>query len=88
MSVKLGHSRKEAQEVIELKNTTRSVASGPKDRMEKLLHGETNSSYNSANIMSHQRRTVKWVWHAARMTVDKCTQKLNIKSENVGLRTG
>jgi hypothetical protein len=34
----------------EFNNTTRSVASGPKDRMEKVLHGETNVSYTSANI--------------------------------------
>jgi len=59
MSVKLGYSRREAQEQKEFDNTTRSGASGPNDRKEKLLHGETNSSYTSANIMSHQRKDVE-----------------------------
>jgi len=56
MSVKFGHSRREAKEMKEFNNTTRSGASGPKDRIERLLHGETNSSYTSANFMSHQRK--------------------------------
>jgi hypothetical protein len=40
----------------EFKNKTRSLASGPKDRMKKLLHVETNSPYTSQNIMNHQRK--------------------------------
>jgi len=56
MGVKLGDSRREAEELKEFSSTTRSVASGPKNRMEKMLHGETNSSYTSANIMSHRRK--------------------------------
>jgi len=40
----------------EFNNTTRNGASGPKGKVEKMLHGETNSSYTSANIMSHQRK--------------------------------
>jgi len=56
MGVKLRHSRRETQEMKEFKNKTRSLASGPKDRMKKLLHVETNSPYTSQNIMNHQRK--------------------------------